>query len=179
MIILTEEQANERLTSTENLNVIVTEKKRGNHTGASRREVGDVKTLEEKSLMASIAVDNKLQGITIKETAAQFGIAPTTLGEYIHGKFTNNPGSDNSVRKPESKHALINEKAADKIVAALEAISDEKLDGSSASELASVASKLAGVTEKLTTHKSDGATIHVNIYAPKLLTENHFTTITD
>ena len=177
MIILTEKQAEERLNNPDNLSVIIVEKRRGNHTGESRREIGDVKTVEEKQLMAACAIENKLNGISIKETAAEFGIAPTTLGEFIHGKYTNNPGDDNSVRKPNRKNVLVADKVADVIARAIDGISDIKLEKCDAVELSTVAQKMASVTEKLSDKRKDGVDIKVNIYAPQLLTEASFSIV--
>lgn len=177
MITLTLEQAKARLDCGANLAVILHNNNRGNHSGLSRREPGDVKTIEEKTLIASLAVEHKITGGKVKDVAAEFGLAPTTVSGYIHGRFNSNKGNDNSVSKPYSKDMLIAEKSLERLVDALDRLDEYKLDRSDANELASVAVKMATVNEKIKGGTQQGNQVHVHIFAPQLVNETHFDTI--
>lgn len=174
MITLTEEQAKQRL---ENSPAIHFNRGVGNHTGS--RTPGIRKTDAEKELMANIALDNKLNGITIKKTAEEFGIHPTTLGDYTHGALNNSsvPNDEKSRRKPEVREDLISEKALDRLTSALDNLTPEKLEKVKANDLASVAVKMATVHEKISGKNGDSGAVSIVVYAPKMMQERHFDVI--
>lgn len=181
MIQLTPEQARARLENNDNLCVIINEHKGvGNHTGNSRRKVGDVKTINEKELIANLAIDNKLNGTSYKETGEIFGIAGTTVSDYVRGAYNNSPvkNDEKSIRKPIMLEERISSKALDKLVDVLDKITDEKMDSEDANDLASIAVKMATVNEKINGNNKTSGQVVVNIFPPKILQEKHFDIIT-
>lgn len=180
MIELTPQQALERLNNSENLSVIIKEHKGiGNHSGLSRRAIGDKKTDAEKELIANLAVDNKLNGGTYSEVAREFGLHPNTVNDYIHDALNNSPikNDEKSIRKPMMLEERISSKALDKLVDVIDRINDEKLEKEGANSLASVAVKMATVNEKMSGDKNGGKGITINIFPPKIMNESHFDVI--
>ena len=178
MITLTPEQARARLESNENLSVII-EEHRGVGGGNGSRERKRTITDEEKKLMATVAIQDKVNGITFTETAKEFGVHRNQLNDYMRGAYSDtnssNPNNERSIRKPELFEAVVSEKAIDRLTSALDKLSDEKLDVCDANSLSSVAVKMATVHEKITgNHNDKGAKVIVNIYSPRLVKEEHF-----
>lgn len=177
MIELTQEEAARRLNNPENLSVLIKFNRGiGNHNGNSRRKVGDVKTDSEKELIANIAIDNKLRGISYKDTAREFGIHPTTVGDYTRGAFNNSPvpNDEKSIRKPQVMEERVSSKALDRLVSALDLLTEDKMDKANASDLASVAVKMATVNEKINGNEKSGNKISIIICPPTVMREEHF-----
>lgn len=115
-----------------------------------------------------------------KEAAEQFGISIPTAHHIEHGhRGTNHDVVDRKdVKKLDRELEPIRQLAIDKMKNAILAITEDKLESSKATELASVARSMSGIVKDMNPESKDGGEKYqFNIFAPQVVNESHYTTV--
>lgn len=111
-------------------------------------------------IMAAIA-----SGRTQAEIAREFGLSESTVSRLVRGER----GSPELQHRVDEKVHKISDAAIDRVLAAVNVITDDKLAKSSPKEAASVAKDLTTVIEKISNrHKKDNSGTKVIIVRPQL-----------
>ena len=115
--------------------------------------------------------------------ARDFGISPSSVSAYAHG--ANSTASYNT--RPNlpvirNAKARISKKARAKMLLAMNKITDDKLDGVNAKDLASIAKDMSAIVRNMD-DEDDGKEKEVDnkpkflVYAPTVNQENHYQTV--
>lgn len=172
-MFITEEQARERLESSENLvNLLGT-------NSEGRIEVRAIKLPGKKpgsqnlskEERTEIAIESRLGG-RAREIASDHNVAEITVAKIREGKPR---GIDEE--RVEKILGEARDRAMDRLMAALGLITDDKLSGASAKDLSTIASNMGRVVEKISTREQAANNVNVIIYSPELKKENSFKTI--
>ena len=133
-------------------------------------------SLSTKVLIGTLAnIDNS------REVGKQFGVSHATAQAFAQGKNSLQSTEPNAELKARvdaaaaTSRGLISALANSKVVAAIERITDDKLDVvSDPCKLADVASKLSKVTANLYADKDNGTKIQFNIFRPRSKDEEEY-----
>lgn len=133
----------------------------------------------QKVLIGTLAnIDNS------RDVGKQFNVAHATAQAFAQGKNSLQSTEPNAELKARvdaasaTSRGLISALANSKVVAAIERITDDKLDTvSDVSKLADVASKLSKVTANLFADKDNGTKIQFNIFRPRVKDEEEYDVI--
>lgn len=128
-----------------------------------------------KIIGETAVIDGRQEAIAL---ASSFGISPSSVSAYGNGS-TSTSSMD---KRPNLPHingakALIAKQARNKLRDALRHITSEKLEGTKAVDLSSIARNMAGIVkdmepEEETQKKADGPAFV--IYSPQFKQENHY-----
>lgn len=119
------------------------------------------------------------------ELASQFGLSPSSVSAYANGA-TSTASYDRTPNKPFVNDAKIrvSKRARGKLMLALSKITGEKLDGTNARDLASIAKDMSAVvkvmepeTPKSPNGDGEGKGPTFIIYSPQFRDERHFETV--
>lgn len=112
---------------------------------------------------------------TTKEAALAFGVSHHEAHDLKHGKVNDLPNSD-LIEKRDNGLGKIHDKALAALMASMNLITPESLDGMKTKEVVMVAEKLASIVDK-TREGNTARTPLVVIHAPRLRDENEFDVI--
>lgn len=170
-MILTEEQAMDRLNSEDNLatrfgagnnlHLIVEAKQRGNPPGRPHLR-DDVKD--------AILFESRMKLGTQSQIAAKYGTTQANVS-YIHrgdNKFVDE-------EKIETLMDTVRTRAIEKVMAAMNFMTDDKLSGCKAIELSNIAKNMATVAG--VGKQEQNSSVQVHLYSPGNKTEEDYTTI--
>jgi len=108
-------------------------------------------------------------------TARTFGISPSSVSAWKHGA-TSTASYDKNNRV--NARERVAQKAERKLIAALNRITSDKLDGvEKVTELSGIAKDMAGIVDKLSPkHDSDKdkPQVHLHVYSPKIKSVSDF-----
>lgn len=178
MTMLTEEEALSRISSSQNLltrlnpeaahvppsNIV--------HKQLHPRRFRPKLTPEER---LAIGVASILTSPT--EAAREFGVSPQTASRLANGKTTHG-APDQDLRKGiESRLGATANVAIDKLVAALEHLTPDKMAQEKATGLARIANDMAGIVEKVVPKRQDEGNVQIHVYVPELREEREYDVI--
>jgi hypothetical protein len=137
------------------------------------------------SLSTKVLIGTLANIDTSREVGKAFGVSHATAQAFAQGRNTLQSTEPNPELKERvdaaaaTSRGLISALANSKVVAAIERITDDKLDTvSDVSKLADVASKLSKVTANLYADKDNGTKIQFNIFRPRTKSEDEYEVIT-
>lgn len=154
--------------------------------------IGEVVEIERGRGEGSVAVPDSLrkllgetaieEGNKSAQTIANFlGISPSSVSAYKKGATST--ASYHEPKKELKRHmngvkSRISLKASKTLRRALDNITDDKLEGSKASELAAIAKNLSGIVKDMepetTGSNGNGNGPSIVIFAPQITTEEHY-----
>jgi hypothetical protein len=178
VIQLTKEEAAARLSNPRNLvNTIHKRDWERQSNGGDKNTNGRAGkfSLDEKEMIVSLAEE-----LGNKDTASLVGCNPASIPYWRNGINSKNTGS-NAPSTHVNKEVAINnqerisEKSVEKVLRAVELIDEEKLVACNATELATIASRLATLSIK---KQQEGGGINIVVYTPQVKSESQFETIT-
>jgi hypothetical protein len=171
-MLLTEEQANERLNSEKNLANRFSRSDEGRIEervieGPGKEKGSTNLTREERN---EIAVRSRL-GESQVALAREFNTTQPNVSYIERGK------TKTDEEKVESAINQVRDKALERLMHSLGLITDDKLSGCSAKDLSTIASNMSRVVEKTIPRAEVDNKINLVIYAPELRQEKSFKTI--
>jgi predicted transcriptional regulator len=171
-MLLTEEQANERLNSEKNLANRFSRSDEGRIEERVINRPGKEQGLGNLSPEAKneIAIRSRL-GESQVALANEFGVTQPTVSYIERGK------TKTDEEKVESAINQVRDKALERLMHSLGLITDDKLSGCSAKDLSTIASNMSRVVEKTIPRAEVDNKINLVIYAPELRQEKSFKTI--
>lgn len=119
-------------------------------------------------------IDGRQEALAL---ASHFGISPSSVSAYANGSTS----TDSMDKRPNLPHInkakeVIAKQARNKLRAALNHITNEKLEDSKAVDLASIARSMSGIVKEMepeeVVEKKDGPSFVV--YSPQFKQENHY-----
>jgi len=136
-----------------------------------------------ESIRALIAGDKIAGNGTIKEIAKAYGVSTSAVTSYADDSTSRNDAAIGRIDTKLQEHNdkvrnKIRGRAQNKLALALKHITEDKLEGSRATDLSTIAANLSKVVDK-TTPKSEGPSVTNNIhfYSPQQIGPNNFETI--
>lgn len=158
-MILTDAQAEERLSSPHNL----ANKIEHLRCGITGRTCTPIPEQDRRQIAVLDALGEKQKDIAVVFNTTQASVS--------------NIANESEMQQHRTDAvAPIKEKALERLMSSLNLLTNDKLENAKAKELASVAVSMAKVSE-LGREVNDQSNVTVNIYAPQLREEHHFKTI--
>lgn len=178
MAFLTSEEAQERLTLSKRVyDIPVTNL-------AALRNISLSSGRKSLSLESKVLIGTVANLDTSREAGKAFGVTHATAQAFSQGRNSLQAEPDEELKSKvdlatSNSRVMISALANSKVVAAIERITDDKLDVvTDVNKLADVASKLSKVTANLFADKDTGTKIQFNIFRPRIKQEDEFEVIT-
>jgi len=158
-LLITEEEAQNRLNHKTNLIIKHKLIGRGGHADNGGRPKGGKKlSVELKALVGTLAIKEGN-----KQVAKVFNMAPAQVGAYARGLDSSGNKPDPKLRDALEKNIeVVHEKVIDKILKSIDSITDEKITEANFATLSKGASNLAGVFDRLRDKAPSGNTTQAN-----------------
>lgn len=111
------------------------------------------------------------------KAAKEFGVSFTTAARAAEGKTSAGDEVPAVKTEVQSRLEAVATQAIDRLVAALNGLTDEKIEKEKATGISKIASDMAGVVEKVTPKNKEADNVQVVIYAPQVREERDYETI--
>lgn len=173
-MLITKEQAEKRLNSPDNiLNKV---ERKNSHFEIRKLHAGGRKEGVTTLTKADRLIAGTLGQIYDQSSVAKdFGITRQHVNNLAHGR-TDSRGNGSGTGLAESGILdEVKERALQKVLSAVDLMSDKKLEGCNAKDLAGIASNMSKVYSNVSPKdNNDGARVQVVLYAPRVKEEREF-----
>lgn len=136
---------------------------------------------EIPEVIRSIVAEDVIENGRSQNIADKFGISKSSVDAYKNGATScatyNNP--DRQLKQVvDNKRNEISNAARGRLSAALEALTDDKIAGSKARDIASIAKDMSGVVKNMEPQVAPHNNTQVIVYRPRMRDEDEFDVIT-